>query len=340
MILRARPRYATHQPLSQPWGGGFLLGGQGVMSEAAKGVLGIIGACVIWGFATLYYKAMAHVPPLEMLAHRSLWTLVLFGAVLAVQRRLPEVWHLIRGPMGTRVAWAGAIVAVNWGLFIFAIQAGYAVEASLGYYIFPLVTVVFGVALLGERLSRWQGMAVGLAGLAVAVLTWGLGVAPWMALALAFSFAPYMVLKKKMQTAAHVSVTAEVALIAPFAIAMLLWGWSGGTVFGRSGGWFGRDLYSTLMLPVTGVITGLPLALFSWGAQRVRLSTLGLVQYLNPSLQAFTAVVLMGEPFTRWHAVAFALIWVALAIYSFEALRQDRAARKAVCSPATSGTLV
>ena len=314
------------------------------MTEATKGVLAIVGACVIWGFATLYYKAMSHVPPLEVLAHRSLWTLVLFGAVLALRGRLSQVWALIAGPKGPRVALAGAIVALNWGLFIFAIQAGYAVQASLGYYIFPLVTVVMGVVILGERLSRAQGAAVMLAALAVGLLTWGLGLAPWMALALAFSFAPYMLIKKKLDAPAAVSVTAEVALIAPFALALLVWAAAGGQIFGRAGGWFGADLYSTLMLPVTGIITGVPLVLFSWGAQRVRLSTLGLVQYLNPTLQAFSAVLVMGEPFTPWHGAAFGLIWMALAVYSFEVWRQDkrqqRAARSATSSDPTSGTLV
>jgi chloramphenicol-sensitive protein RarD len=314
------------------------------MTEATKGVLAIVGACVIWGFATLYYKAMSHVPPLEVLAHRSLWTLVLFGAVLALRGRLSQVWALIAGPKGLRVALAGAIVALNWGLFIFAIQAGYAVQASLGYYIFPLVTVVMGVVILGERLSRAQGAAVMLAALAVGLLTWGLGVAPWMALALAFSFAPYMLIKKKLDAPAAVSVTAEVALIAPFALALLVWAAAGGQIFGRAGGWFGADLYSTLMLPVTGIITGVPLVLFSWGAQRVRLSTLGLVQYLNPTLQAFSAVLVMGEPFTPWHGAAFGLIWMGLAVYSFEVWRQDkrqqRAARSATSSDPTSGTLV
>jgi chloramphenicol-sensitive protein RarD len=321
----------------------FSLGRAG-MTEATKGVLAIVGACVIWGFATLYYKAMSYVPPLEVLAHRSLWTLVLFGAVLALRGRLSQVWALIAGPKGPRVALAGAIVALNWGLFIFAIQAGYAVEASLGYYIFPLVTVVMGVVILGERLSRAQGAAVMLAALAVGLLTWGLGVAPWMALALAFSFAPYMLIKKKLDAPAAVSVTAEVALIAPFALALLVWAAAGGQIFGRAGDWFGADLYSTLMLPVTGIITGVPLVLFSWGAQRVRLSTLGLVQYLNPTLQAFSAVLVMGEPFTPWHGAAFGLIWMALAVYSFEVWRQDkrqqRAARSAASSDPTSGTLV
>lgn len=300
------------------------------MTEAVKGVLAIALACVIWGFATLYYKAMSHVPPLEVLAHRGLWTLVFFGLVLWLQGRWAEVWALIKGKDGWRVAFVSVIVALNWGLFIYAIQAGFAVEASLGYYILPLVSVVMGVVLLGERLSLFQGFAVALAAAAVAVLTWGLGAAPWMALALAFSFAPYLLIKKGMTGSAVVSVTAEVLLIAPLA---LIWLWGahveGWLAFGRAGGFFGADLYSTLMLPVTGLITGGPLILFSWGAQRVRLSTLGLVQYLNPSLQAVSAVLIMHEPFSRWHILAFAMIWGGLAVYSAESWRQDRALRSA-----------
>lgn len=309
------------------------------MTEAAKGVAAIALACVIWGFATLYYKAMAHVPPLEVLAHRSLWSLLFFGVFLLVRRWWAEVWALLTGPDRGRVVFIAGIVALNWGLFIYAIQAGFAVESSLGYYILPLVTVVMGVVLLGEALSVFQGLAVGIAALAVGVLTSGLGVAPWMALALAFSFSPYLLVKKQMKAAAAVSVTAEVLLIAPFAIGLLIYAHSGGAQFGRVGGLFGADLFTTLMLPVTGLITGLPLVLFSWGAQRVRLSTLGLVQYLNPSLQAVSAVLIMGEPFTKWHAIAFAMIWAALALYSLEAWRQDRRVRRADVKVATSGTV-
>lgn len=310
------------------------------MNDSTKGVLAIVLACVIWGFATLYYKAMAYVPPLEVLAHRSLWTLVFFGLLLLVQGRGHQVLALIRGPDRWRVAFVSGIVAVNWGLFIYAIQAGYAVQASLGYYILPLVSVVMGVAVLGERLRKMQSAAVASAGMAVVVLTYGLGVAPWMSLALAFSFAPYLLVKKGMKASAVVSVTAEVLLIAPFALVWLAGAHFGGWLaFGRAGGLFGTDLYSTLMLPVTGLITGGPLVLFSWGAQRVRLSTLGLVQYLNPTLQAVSAVFIMHEPFTRWHVIAFGMIWGGLAIYSFESWRQDRAARSATVSSGTSLTV-
>ena len=306
------------------------------MSEAGKGILAIIGACTIWGTATLYYKAMAHVPPLEVLAHRTLWTLLFFGVVLALQGRFGAAVALIRGPARRRVWLAAGIVAVNWGLFIWAIQAGHAVEASLGYYIFPLVTVVLGVWVLGERLSRGQGVAVVLAAAAVGVLTYGLGVAPYVALALAFSFAPYMLIKKQLAAPAAVSVTAEVLLLMPLAVLWLALA-HGGVV---AGGLFGGDAFTSWMLPVTGVITGGPLILFSWGAQRVRLATLGLVQYLNPSLQAVSAVLVFGEPFTGWHMAAFAMIWAGLALYSLEGWRQDRAARNALTNLGTSGTVL
>lgn len=306
------------------------------VSEAGKGILAIVAACTIWGLATLYYKALAHVPPLEMLAHRTVWTFVFFGILLALRGRFGAAVALLRGPLRARVWLAAGIVAVNWGLFIWAIQSGHAVQASLGYYIFPLVTVVLGVLVLGERLTRGQGVAVGLAAGAVITLTYGLGVAPWVALALAFSFAPYMLIKKQMAAGAAVSVTAEVLLLLPLAVVWLALA-HGGVV---AGGMFGQDAVTTWLLPVSGLITGGPLILFSWGAQRVRLSTLGLAQYLNPTLQAISAVLVFREPFTGWHGAAFAMIWGALALYSLEGWRQERAARSAATSAGTSGTVL
>lgn len=301
------------------------------LSDGTKGIAAILLACTIWGFATLYYKALAHVPPLEVLAHRSLWTLVFFGLLLALQRRLRAAPALVAGPLGWRVLGAAGIVSVNWGLFIWAIQSGHAVQASLGYYILPLVSVVMGVLLLKERLTAGQGVAVALAALAVVVLTFGLGVLPWVSLALALSFAPYLVIKKKLAAPAVVSVTAEVLVIAPFALALLVW---------QGGGAFFADIHTALMLPLSGLITGGPLILFSWGAQRVRLSTLGLAQYLNPTLQMYSAVMIFGEPFTLWHGIAFAMIWAALAIYSAEVWRQDRASRSRASSVDTSATVL
>lgn len=304
-------------------------------ASAAKGAAGVILACTIWGFATIYYKSLSHVPPLEVLAHRSLWTLILFGAALGLQGRWSEITALIRGPTGPRVALAGVIVAVNWGLFIWAIQSGHGVQASLGYYILPLCAVLLGVAVLGETLGAAQRLAVALAGLAVVTLTYGLGQAPWVALSLAFSFAPYMLIKKGVSAPAIVSVTAEVLLIAPFALAYLAYAHLGGTVMGRAGGLFGVQTYASLMLPIAGLITGLPLILFSIGAQRLRLSSLGLIQYLNPTLQALVAIYWFAEPVTPWHGLAFALIWAALFIYSYASWSADRAAASAATSATT-----
>jgi chloramphenicol-sensitive protein RarD len=311
------------------------------MDAARRGVVAIVSACSVWGLSPLYYKHLAFVPPAEVLAHRTIWTLVFFGVLLAGQGRLARVWHSLRGRDRWPIALAAAIISSNWFLFIWAIQAGHGVEASLGYYIFPLVAVAIGVVALRERLSLGQGLAVGLASAAVVVLTFGLGVAPWVALALAGTFAVYGVLKKRISSSAVVSVTAEVLVLAPLALMWLLGAHFGGwTEGGRAGGFFGRDLETSALLMFSGVITGGPLILFSYGAQRVRLSTLGLTQYLNPTLQFLVAVLVFAEPFTLWHKLAFGMIWAALAIYTVESWRQDRSDRSAAVRLGTSGTAV
>lgn len=288
------------------------------MTAARSGVWMVLAACVVWGVAPLYYRFLGRVPAAELMAHRSVWSLVIFGAMLGGQGRLATLTGLWRNPEFGRIALAAALISFNWFTFIWAVQRGHAVEAGLAYYIFPLMAVVLGVLTLGERLSRLQGLAVALATLAVAVLTWGLGVAPWLALALAASFAAYSRIKRGLVTAAAVTVTAEVALITPPALAWLIWL----EVSGQ--GAFGHDLQASLLLPVAGLITAGPLILFSWGAQRVRLSTLGLAQYLNPTLQIGCATLIMGDAFTAWHAGALALVWAALVLYSAESWRQER----------------
>lgn len=289
-----------------------------VMTAARSGVWMVLAACVVWGLAPMYYRHLGRVPAPEMMAHRTIWSLVFFGAMLAVQGRLAALLGLWRNPEFGRIAAASALISFNWFVFIWAVQQGHAVEAGLAYYIFPLMAVVLGVVTLGERLAPLQGLAVALATLGVAVLTWGLGVAPWLALALAASFAAYSRIKRGLKTAAAVTVTAEVVLIAPFALGWLIWL----EVAGQ--GAFGHDAGATALLPVAGLITAGPLILFSWGAQRVRLSTLGLVQYLNPTLQIGCATLIMGDAFTPWHAAALALIWAALVLYSAEGWRQER----------------
>ena len=251
-----------------------------------------------------------------MLAHRTLWSALTFGVLMAAQGRLSLIRAAIKGPELPRILVTALLISFNWGVFIWALQNGHAIESGLGYYIFPLMAVVLGVLTLGERLSPLQGLAVGLALGAVLLLTWGLGVAPWIALGLAASFAAYTRTKKGLKTDATASVTLEVLLLSPFAL----------------------DLEASLLLPLTGIITAWPLILFSAGAQKVRLATLGLAQYLNPTIQVLCAALIMGDAFTAWHVGALVLIWAALALYTFELWRQDRAAANPTSSAATSLT--
>ena len=301
-------------------------------SEAARGIAAMVAACTVWGLSPLYYKLLEHIPPIEILAHRTLWSVLFFTLVLAGQGRLSQ----LRAALGTWrsraiVGFAALMISTNWFVFILSIQIGRVTEASLGYYLFPLVAVALGRVVFAERLNRAQGIAVTLAVLAVAILTWGLGVTPWIALILSGSFGLYGVVKKRLEAGPVVSVTGEVLMLAPVAVAVLALAHAE-----PGGGAYGRDFGDSVLLMVSGVMTGAPLILFSYATKRVRLGTIGLVQYLNPTLQFLVAVAIFGEVFGRWHAMAFGLIWGALALYTLATWRQDRAARRAAVSVGTS----
>lgn len=297
------------------------------MSGSARGIAAMVAACVIWGLSPLYYKQLAHVPPLEVLAHRTLWSFVIFGLILLLRGRFGA---LLRALAGMRVfllvLLAGAMIALNWFVFILSIQIGRAVEASLGYYVFPLVAVVLGMLVFGERLGVRQKLAVALAVLAVLVLTFGQGAAPWIALVLASSFGLYGVIKKALPLGPVSSVTGEVLLLLPLSLVSIwgvnAYGWQG--VTGRDGGFFGHDWGNSLLLMFSGLITASPLILFAYAARRLHYATVGLLQYINPSLQFSVAVLVFQEPFTLWHGVAFGLIWVALGLYSLGAFARAR----------------
>ena len=293
------------------------------MSETQKGIWAMIGACTIWGLSPLYYKMLAHIPPLEVLAHRTLWSFLLFAAILALRGRLHEARTALadRRRVGLFLL-ASAAISTNWFFYIMSIQIGHATEASLGYYIFPLVAVLIGRFGFGERLAGAQWLAVGLAALAVGGLTWGLGVAPWISLILACTFGAYGAVKKYLPVGPMVSVTIEILFFLPVGLTMLA------IQNGSGQGAFGRALWDSTLLVFSGPLTATPLILFSAAARRVPMATVGILQYLNPTLQFFCAVVVFGEPFTFWHRVAFVLIWAALAVFSVSALRQDRASRR------------
>ncbi len=302
------------------------------LSDGMKGVLAMVAACTVWGLSPLYYKLIAHVPPLEVLAHRTIWSLVALLVLLALRGHLGRLRGCLSTPQAALLTLAAAaVISTNWFGFIYSVQVGRALEASLGYYIFPLVAVLFGVLFFGDRLRVLQGVAVGLAAVAVGTLTVGLGVLPAMSLMLAVTFAVYGALKRRLKADAVASVAAEVALLAPLALVWLAMvhggGWSG--MAGRSGAVFGADLQASLLLMLSGPLTAVPLLLFSYAAQRVVLPTIGLIQYMNPSLQFVCAAVVFAEPVTVWHAFAFPVIWLGLAIYSYDGLRHAQRGRRA-----------
>lgn len=283
------------------------------MNEVKKGVLAMVVACIVWGLSPLYYKLLVSVPPIELLSHRTIWSLVLFALVLFIQGRLRGALGVLgnRKIMATLFI-AALMIAFNWFVFIYSIQINRATESSLGYFIFPLVSVIFGVVLFREKLGRAQMFAVMLAAVAVLILTYGLGQAPWIALSVSVSFGIYGVIKKSLSIPAIVTVTLEVLLLSPIALMILYLHHAS-----DSGGQFGQSVSVSLLLILSGPMTATPLILFSYATRRVALATVGILQYINPSLQFLCATVLFLEPLSLWHAIAFPLIWAALALYSW-----------------------
>lgn len=306
---------------------------EGRMTESTKGLIAMCVCYTVWGLSPLYYAQLKHVPPLEVLSYRCLWSLLFFTVVLLVQKRLPLVFATLSKPRNLIIiATAAIMISTNWFGFIFAVSTGQGLEASLGYYIFPLVAVLLGRVLFGERLSKTQTMAVTVATVAVLLLAVGLGAPLYIGLTLAISFGVYGLIKKQLDVGPVVSVTAEVLLLSPLA---LIWIMMNGT-----GGVAGHSTGTQVLMAISGPLTALPLVLFSYAARRSRMSTIGIVQYMNPTLQFLCAVLVFAEPFTPWHAVAFPMIWGALTLYSWSSLSQDRAARRLVSSAGTSSTTV
>ena len=303
------------------------------MDEARKnvliGVAAVVLAAATWGISPLYYRLLAHIPPLDVLAHRTIWSFAVFLVVLGFQRRVRELISVYtdRG----KTAWIGfaaLMISVNWFIFILSVQIGRVTESSLGYYMFPLFSVAIGALVFRERLTFVQWVAVGLATVAVTTLTVGLGVLPWISLSLAVTFAIYGAIKKHVSMGPVLSVTAEVGLFLPPALLWLAL-WAEVAIPAP------RDL---ALLILSGPLTAIPLILFSTATKRIRMSSVGLLAYINPTLQFLVAALIFLEPVTIWHAIAFPLIWLGLALYSGSAVAQDRAARKADTAAGTSST--
>ena len=299
------------------------------MSDSQKGILAILISGIIWGFSPLYYKVLGHVPPVELLAHRVVWSVVFFVAVLSFQRRLGALWSAISTWRSAATLFAASFfIGINWFIFIRSIQIEKATEASLGYFIFPLVVVCIGWVGFGERLSRLQNTAIALATVGVVIITVSQGVLPWIALIISISFGLYGYVKKKISTGPVVSVTAEVLLLVPFALAVLFATHRPVESGGYTDGVFGQSLYDSVLLMLSGPLTATPLIFFSYAAKRIPMATLGLLNYLNPTLQFFCAVAIFGEPIGILQFASFGLIWLALALYSGDSFRRERVGRE------------
>jgi chloramphenicol-sensitive protein RarD len=287
-----------------------------------RGVLYALGAYLMWGVFPVYFKALQGVPPSEVLAHRVLWSLVFVALLLAVMRNGRWLLNLRAANVRRTFIASALLVSVNWLIYIWSVQAGRVVDASLGYFINPLVNVLIGALFLHERLRPTQWAAVLLAAAGVAWLTWQAGAPPWIGLALALTFASYGLLRKTAPLGALEGLAIETALLTPLALAWLLWlGWTGSSVFvaGVEGGG-GASSWQSLLLILAGPITAIPLLLFAAGARRIPFTTLGLLQYVGPTLQLLLGVYLYREPFDTAKLAGYAAIWLALAVFSVDSL--------------------
>jgi chloramphenicol-sensitive protein RarD len=293
------------------------------------GVLFGIGAYALWGLFPLYFPLLDPAAPVEVLAHRIAWSLVVVLGLLALRRRLAALREVARDrrTLGL-LALAAALIAVNWGVYIYAVASERVIEAALGYFITPLVSVAFGMLVFGERLRRAQAAAVGLGAVAVVVLTAYYSGFPWISLVLAASFGTYGLIKKLAGVGAAESLAIEtlVLLVPALAYLALLWA-SGESTFAQEGAGH------ALLLAAAGPVTALPLLLFAAAVTRVPLSTVGLLQYLTPVLQFLIGWLIGGEvmPASRW--AGFALVWSALVVLTWDGLRAGRAARRASALP-------
>ncbi|MFJ9035292.1 EamA family transporter RarD [Streptomyces sp. NPDC102406] len=304
--------------------------GQG--GESRTGLLNGFAAYGMWGLVPLFWPLLKPAGSVEILAHRMVWSLVFVGIAMLFVRKWGWAKELLRQPrrLGL-VAVGAAVITVNWGVYIWSVNAGHVVEASLGYFINPLVSIALGVLLLKERLRPAQWTAVGVGLLAVLVLAVGYGQPPWISLVLAFSFGTYGLVKKKVNLSGLESLAAETAVQFLPALAYLLWL----TAQGRST-FASEGAGHATLLAATGLVTAIPLVCFGAAAIRVPLSTLGLLQYLAPVFQFLLGIVYFHEamPPERW--AGFALVWLALAVLTWDALRAARAGRIALARAAAA----
>ena len=298
-----------------------------------KGVAATVFAFVVWGVVPLYWHALKVVPSLQIMAHRIVWSALLVVGWLLLRNGLGW-WREIRAKPGAlrALALSSVLIAFNWCLYIWAVNAGHVVETSLGYFINPLLNVVLGVMVLRERLDRAQWFAVGCAALGVAWLTWSAGAPPWIALGLAFSFGLYGLVRKLLAVDAVGGLAVESLYLFIPGLAFVLWSEAGhGGGFGSGWGW-GVDL----LLVGGGLVSALPLIGFAYGVRRIPLSIVGLMQYIAPSLQLLIGVLVLREPFGFDRALGFAAIWLGLLVFAGNGLWRSRQRPAAVAATETA----
>ena len=288
--------------------------------DSLSGLAFAVSAYVFWGFLPLYMKLMDHIPAEEVLAHRVIWSVPVAGLVLIVLRRTDDLMAALRTPrvlaMGLLTS---ALISLNWWVYVWSIANDQAIDAALGYYINPLFSIALGAILLKEKLTRSQLIAIGLAAVAVAVLTYEAGSLPLVALTLTLSWGFYAYFRKTLPVGANQGFMLEVLILTPFALIYLAWIWMIDVQH------FGAGVtLDTWLLFGCGLITAGPLMLYANGAKRLRLSTIGILQYIVPTMIFLVAVFVFEEPFGRGKAIAFPMIWLALIIYSTSMFRQMR----------------
>jgi len=290
--------------------------------DTPQGLAFAISAYVLWGFLPLYMKLVAHIPAAEVVAHRVLWSVPVAGLLLVIMGRTKELRAALKSPRTLGMACVtAALISVNWGIYVWSIATGHALDAALGYYINPLFSIALGAVLLRERLTPTQLLAIGLAAAAVVVLTIEAGRLPWVAIALTLSWGFYAFFKKQLPVGPNQGFMLEVLILTPPALGYLAYmSATGGTHFQ------GVDIW---LLMGCGLVTAVPLIVYANGAKLLRLSTIGILQYIAPTMIFLIAVFVFGEEFGRARMIAFPMIWAALVIYSIPLIRQLRQNPKA-----------
>lgn len=299
------------------------------MAESRRGITLGVAAYALWGLFPLYWPLLEPAGAVEILAHRIFWSLIVMAVLVVAARRTAQFRANLRNPrVRNLLTLAAVLVTCNWGTYIWGVNHKHVVETSLGYFINPLVTVLMGVLILGERLRRWQWIALGLATAAVVALTVEYGQPPWIALILAFSFGSYGLCKKKANVGAVESLAFETTVLAPFALAYIVFlTATGASHFTNSGAGHAA------LLVGTGIVTAVPLICFGGAATRLSMTMLGMLQYLAPVIQFLLGVFALHEPMPPMRWVGFVLVWLALAMFSAESYLHRREAGREVVEP-------